>query len=93
MLRALTIKEKSLGSDHPDTATSLNNLALLYDSQGLYAKAEPLLLRSLTITEKSLGSDHPDTATSLNNLVEFYHSIGEPHKAKQYEQWLLSAKK
>ncbi|WP_395138880.1 tetratricopeptide repeat protein, partial [Armatimonas sp.] len=27
---ALTIREKALGADHPDTAQSLNNLALLY---------------------------------------------------------------
>ena len=30
------------GPDHPDTADSLNNLAVLYDNQGRYADAEPL---------------------------------------------------
>ena len=28
--RALAIREKALGPDHPDVATSLNNLAVLY---------------------------------------------------------------
>ena len=28
--RALKIREKALGPDHPDTATALNNLAGLY---------------------------------------------------------------
>jgi tetratricopeptide (TPR) repeat protein len=60
--------EKALGKDHPDMATSLNNLAILYDDQGKYAEAEPLLLRSLAIMEKALGKDHPNVATSLNNL-------------------------
>ena len=41
--RALAIREKALGKDHPDVATSLNNLALLYDSQGKYAEAEPFM--------------------------------------------------
>ena len=40
--RVAQIKEKALGQDHPDVATSLNNLALLYDSLGDYSKAEPL---------------------------------------------------
>ncbi len=35
--RALAIREKALGPEHPDVATSLNNLALLYDDQGRYA--------------------------------------------------------
>ena len=39
---------------------SLNNLAVLYRSQGAYAKAEPLYLRALAIREKALGPDHPD---------------------------------
>ena len=37
--RALDIREKALGPDHPNTATSLNNLAALYDNQGRYEQA------------------------------------------------------
>lgn len=32
--RALAIREKLLGPDHPDIATSLNNLAVLGQMQG-----------------------------------------------------------
>ena len=52
-----------LGPDHPDTATSLNDLAELYNSQEKYAGAEPLLQRALAIREKVLGPRHPDTQT------------------------------
>jgi tetratricopeptide (TPR) repeat protein len=41
--RALRIDETALGPDHPDVATSLNNLASLYRAQGNYDAAEPLL--------------------------------------------------
>ncbi|MEN9215954.1 MAG: tetratricopeptide repeat protein, partial [Gloeomargarita sp. HHBFW_bins_162] len=44
--RSLAILEKALGPDHPDVATSLNNLAGLYESQGNYAQALPLRQRS-----------------------------------------------
>ena len=40
--KVLAIREKALGPDHPDLATSLNRLAALYDSQGRFAEAEPL---------------------------------------------------
>ena len=39
--RALQILEEQLGADHPDTATSLNNLAASIQSQGKYKQAEP----------------------------------------------------
>ena len=61
--RALAIREKALGPDHPDVARSLNNLAELYENQGRYAEAEPLYKRALAIREKALGPDHPDVAT------------------------------
>ncbi len=54
--RALEIREKALGPDHPDVANSLNNLASLYDEQGRYGEAEPLLKRALTILEKALDA-------------------------------------
>src|SRR5947209_14352606 len=49
--QVLAIGEKALGRDHPDVATLLNNLALLYVSQGRYADAEPLYQRGLAIYE------------------------------------------
>jgi len=55
-------------------ATSLNNLAFLYEFQGSYTEAELLYLRSLSIREKQLGADHTDFAESLNNLGLLYQS-------------------
>jgi len=39
--RALAIIEKALGREHPDTATSLNNLARVIQAQGDLAGARP----------------------------------------------------
>jgi hypothetical protein len=41
--RARAIREKVLGPEHPDTATSFNNLASLLVDQGDLATARPLL--------------------------------------------------
>ncbi len=48
--------EKALGSDHPNVASSLNNLAALYQAKGEYGRAEPLYQRALAIWEKSAGA-------------------------------------
>ncbi|RBP08535.1 Tfp pilus assembly protein PilF [Roseiarcus fermentans] len=75
--RALTIREKALGPDHPATAASLNNLALLLQAQGDLAGARLLFERALTIWETALGLGHPDTAVGLNNLAELLRHQGD----------------
>ena len=80
--KALDLYEQQLGANHPDVATTLNYLALLYASQGKYSEAEPLCQRALSIRECELGADHPDVATSLNNLAELYREQGKYSNAK-----------
>lgn len=86
---ALAIREKALDPDHPNVATSLNNLAALYFAQGRYTEAEPLYQRALDIWEKALGPDHPDVARSLNNLAELYRDQGQYAKAQPLYQRAL----
>jgi tetratricopeptide (TPR) repeat protein len=78
----LAIREKTLGSEHPDTATSLNDLGRLLSDQGDFAGARPLLERALAIREKALGSEHLDTATSLNDLAFLLQAQGESSGAR-----------
>jgi len=80
--RALAIREKVFGKEHPSVATSLNNLAGLSYSQGNYEQAKPLYERALAISEKVFGKEHPDVATSLNNLALLYDSQGNYEQAK-----------
>ena len=46
---------KVLGGEHPDVASGLYILALLYGDQGRYSEAEFLNKRALAIHEKVLG--------------------------------------
>jgi CHAT domain-containing protein len=88
--RALEIRGKVLGTEHPEVAQTLNNLAGIYKDKGDFAKAEPLFLRALTIWEKSLGPEHPHVATALNNLANTYHSKGDYAKAEPLYQRALA---
>jgi tetratricopeptide (TPR) repeat protein len=80
--RALAIREKALGPEHPDTALSLNNLALLLEDQGDHSAARPLFERALAIWEKALGPEHSDTAASLNNLASLLRDQGDHSAAR-----------
>jgi CHAT domain-containing protein/tetratricopeptide (TPR) repeat protein len=88
--RALAIREKALGHNHPDVATSLNNLALLYKSQARFADAEPLYKEVLGILEKTLGQDHSLIASSLNNLAALYQEQGRYAESELLHQRALA---
>ena len=57
-------------------ATSLNNLAELYASQGDDLNAEALYQESLQLREQYLGLEDLETAMSLYNLAESYCAQG-----------------
>ena len=65
---AYDIRKKILGQDHPDTATILNNIGILYYRMCNYLSAERYLQEAYDSFKKSLGSDHPNTKNTLNSL-------------------------
>ena len=87
---ALSICEKRLGPDNPDTANILNSLATLYYSKCDFAQAKPLFQKALAIREKVLGPEHPDTANSLINLANLYSSMGDYAQAEPLYQRALA---
>jgi WD40 repeat protein/tetratricopeptide (TPR) repeat protein/tRNA A-37 threonylcarbamoyl transferase component Bud32 len=73
---------KLIGPEHPNNAVLQNNLALLYQAAGDYARAEGLYQASLRDLEARLGRDHPDVATALCNLGSLYQAQGAYPKAE-----------
>ncbi|KAH6874681.1 hypothetical protein B0T10DRAFT_610521, partial [Thelonectria olida] len=67
--RVMELQEDALGSEHPDTLESMNNLVVILDRQGRYGEAELIERRVINIQEKILGSEHPYTLSSMNNLA------------------------
>jgi tetratricopeptide (TPR) repeat protein len=63
-------RKARLGEDHPETLTSFNSLAILYENQGDYKKALFFHETCLKKRKAVLGEDHQDTLVSLNNLAE-----------------------
>jgi tetratricopeptide (TPR) repeat protein len=79
------LRTAHLGPDHPDTLTTLNNLATAYMRAGRKAEAVQLLEQVRDQTQK-FGSDH-HTLGTLNNLAWAYSDAGRTAEAIQlFEQ-------
>jgi tetratricopeptide (TPR) repeat protein len=67
-------REKALGSEYPDTLTSVSQLGSVSEWQGKCEEAEAMHQQALKAREKVLGPEHPDTLTSMDNLASpFWH--------------------
>ena len=75
--RARQLRSDQLGPNHPDTLTSMNNLALAYKDAGNFNEALPLYEETLEKRKARLDPDHPDTLTSMNNLAMAHPGHGQ----------------
>jgi Flp pilus assembly protein TadD len=66
--RALDIKERLLGPEHPEVGTTLNNLAVVYRRRGRLEEAEALYRRAIDILSETVEPSHPALAASRGNL-------------------------
>lgn len=77
-LQALAIEEQPL-----DSATILNNMAVLADEQGLFTKAITLHQRVLKIRELHLAKNHIETANTMSNLAATFNKTTRYNQAEQ----------
>ncbi len=76
----------SLGEEHPDTLSALNNLAITYSYLDEYKKALEINEKVYTILCQILGEEHPETLNSLHNLASTYGNLGEHKKALEMNE-------
>jgi tetratricopeptide (TPR) repeat protein len=81
--KALAIRRKVLGEEHPDTVSSYHNLANNLDAQVRHSQAQPLLEQALAIRRRVLGEEHPATAESYNALAMNLDSRGRYREAEE----------
>ncbi len=88
--KALKIRRRLLTDDHPDTATSYNNLAYNLAAQGKFAQAQPLYEKALEINRRLLTDAHPKTAASYNEVADALNAQGKYSEAQ--DRWLHAVK-
>jgi hypothetical protein len=74
--QALATYRRVLGEDHPDTLSSMNNLAETRRDLGDLNGARELHEHALATRRRLLGDDHPDTQRMLAGLIRFGEVAG-----------------
>ena len=76
----MAIDEASYGTDHPEVATDLNNLALLLQATNRLAEAEPLMRRvvEIFIAFSQQGHQHPHLEAAFGNYYSLLKDMDLP---------------
>ncbi|MBO5839003.1 MAG: tetratricopeptide repeat protein [Bacteroidales bacterium] len=91
-LRFIRLSEQTNGQNEI-TATSYNNIGIVYANLGEYGKALEYYFKALEITKDVLGEKHTDTANSYNNIGVVYANLGEYDKALEFFNKALEIQK
>ncbi|KAF8630020.1 hypothetical protein AX15_003152, partial [Amanita polypyramis BW_CC] len=86
-------RRSKLNADHPDTLTSIGNLALTYRNQGRLDEAKNLQVHVMEITKAKLGADHPDTLNSMANLASTYRDQAKWDEAENLQMYVMRERK
>ena len=70
-MQVMETRKRVLGLEHPDTLTSMNNLAWKFWSLDLKKEAIQLMSEVVQYRQKKIGSDHPNTVQSIHTLQEW----------------------
>ncbi|OBT40517.1 hypothetical protein VE00_08999 [Pseudogymnoascus sp. WSF 3629] len=89
---AIVVRERELGVNHPDTLTSVSNLASVLQSQGRFEEAESMNRRALEGMERELGVNHLDTLASISNLASVLLSQGRYEEAASMNRRALEGR-
>jgi tetratricopeptide (TPR) repeat protein len=92
-LDIINATKANLGSDHPDTLSSIANLASTYSNQGRWNEAEKLQVDVMNARKTKLGLDHLQTLTSMDNLASTYWHQGRWDEAEKLQVDVMNARK
>ena len=80
--KALSLRRRLLGEEHPDTLASMGDLAVLYRDQSKRTQAELLLAKVLKVQRRILGADRPETLETAHELAQVYDENGKARLAE-----------
>jgi len=84
-------RRRLLGPEHPDTLTSMSDLAVMLRALGDAAGAAQLDRQVLEGRRRVLGEEHLDTLQSMNNLALTLHALGDAAGAAELLRQALDA--
>jgi tetratricopeptide (TPR) repeat protein len=87
--RECVTTRRMLGREHPDTLTSMNNLAVTLQEQGELESARKIMEEVLETGRRVLGKENPSTLTSMSNLATMLHAQGDLAEARNISEEVL----
>ena len=75
-------KKRVLGEEHPDTLTTMHNLACTYQAMDRWSEAESMEALVVEKGKRVFGEKHPHTLDSMKSLAETYRNQGKVKEAK-----------
>jgi serine/threonine protein kinase len=91
--RALALRRQELGPQHDDTVGIINDLALVFISQGKYDEARKHFEEVATIRRHTLGTENQLTLRSLNNLANVLAQQGRFEEASKLSEETLQIRR
>jgi tetratricopeptide (TPR) repeat protein len=92
-IQVIETRKKVLGQDHPDTLTSMGNLASIFMEQERWKDAAELETQVLETSKRVYGAEHPDTLTSKDNLASALSKQGRWKEAEELEMQVVDTSK
>jgi tetratricopeptide (TPR) repeat protein len=87
--RAVAVRKKAYGPDHPHVARGVDRVASTYWLEGRIDEAIAASQQVIATYERALGPDHPDVAKATSNLAMLYRSAGDGANALAASQRAL----
>ncbi len=91
--QVLDAERRVLGSEHRNTLTTMDCLAMTLKAQREYSQARELEEQVLEALSRTLGLEHPDTLNAQHNLAGTLSLQGEYSQARELEEQALEAKR
>ena len=89
--KALALRERAFGPDHPVVAITLNGLAAAYAARGAFAEAEGVLRRALSALQDDPAGQR-ELAVTLSALAKLYFRQTDYERAEPLLLQLLAVK-
>ncbi|KAG8854496.1 hypothetical protein FRB91_003453, partial [Serendipita sp. 411] len=82
--------KSTLGARHPDTITTMYNLAWILLSCGRLEEAERMQREVLALQNEILGQHHPNTIAAMHDLASTLKSRGQLEEAERMQREVLA---
>jgi len=93
MERSFEIRRRLLGPKHPETLTSMEDVASVAFGEGRYAEAERSDREVLGLRREILGPRHPDTLSSMSSLASSLSRQGHYSEAEKLDRETLDMRR